>query len=72
LLALKRDNGSSPYQRELELALLNTLDYPSGTRLGVWSEVGLKFETESGNVVIDVDVEAPSEVIEGEEEDEEE
>lgn len=68
LLALKRDNGNSSYQRELELALLNTLEYPSGTRLGVWSEVGLKFEAGSGDAVVEVDVEAPSEVLEDDDE----
>lgn len=68
LLALNRDNGNSSYQRELDLALLNTLDYPSGTRLGVWSEVGLKFETESGDVVVEVDVEVPGNVVEEDEE----
>jgi hypothetical protein len=40
LLSLTRERGDQDaYQRDLELALLKTLDYPSGTRLGIWSEM---------------------------------
>jgi len=31
--------GSRRYQRNLEARLLDLLDYPSGTRIGIWKEV---------------------------------
>src|SRR6266849_5089797 len=68
LLSLNRKNkDQNLYQRELDTALLKVLDYQPGTRLGVWSEVGLKYTETGDGAIMDVEVETVSNVDEEEE-----
>jgi hypothetical protein len=50
LLALNRGASDSLVQKESEKRVFDLLDYPSGTRLGVWSEVRIIYAAEADGV----------------------
>jgi hypothetical protein len=46
LMALSREREKDTHQGNTESKILNLLGYPAGTRVGVWSEVKLKYNEE--------------------------
>lgn len=56
LLVLGRERaGERVHQKSSEAKTLATLAYPSGTRLGIWPEVKMKYEAEVGGVTVALD-----------------
>lgn len=56
LLVLGRERGGErTHQKNSESKTLNVLGYPSGTKLGVWSEVKIKYKETVSDLLISFD-----------------